>query len=460
MKYNDGKFIFLKYWYLGEPYFSMFPNYRTCILPGMKEGISGTVYSGNNIGIIKNIAEEKKDVALEVLKFYTSKEYQRNGFENRLFTTGINEFWDDEELCKNGFCEHIHDIQFTTEPKFIQEEPDYKKKYQKYIYQYLYENKTIDETLKHINDIKKIYYISLSTEDSYIGLFCFIFLIVVSMLMMLSLIFLFKDSFYPFFTFLTKDFWIITIIGSILYLWVPIIHYGPIKPLKCHLEIILMSIGYTFSVCPSLYKLISIFPKENKISIWVNNNKYMFIIYNILLDVLLNSLSLIKPFTSQSVLVEDGESFKLCKFNGEYSIVIILVYKIIIILSMLLLIFIEWNYAPFKYDMRFIVSTLYIDILSLILIYLFHIIKIKNYVTYFVLQAIITSFNSISNHIFLYNGRVFLIFVKDEDLKIEKVSTNNYKFVIKSSSASESNIKKFSNGFTDNTGYIDNSNSY
>jgi len=438
LKLMGGKYIFLKYWFLGEQMFIL--NYISN-LPGIKEGISGTTVAGNNIGIIKNISKEKKEAALEVVKFFISKEYQRQGFENGLFMSAINEFWYDKDVCKNEETRNIiQNVQFTIEPEFIKKEPgNYRKKYQKYIYQFLYENKTIDETLKQINDIKKIYYVSLNTENTYVGLICFIYFSVISILMMLSLIFIIGDSFHPFFNFLTKEFWTITILGSVLMLWVPITIYGPVTTLKCHLKVFLFSLGYTFSVCPSLFKLIVQFPKENKISPWINSNKYLFLLFSILIDFLVNSVSLINPYTSQSVLYEGKENFEVCKFNGEYSIIIVILYKLVEIFSILYLVFVEWKHSPNKYDMKLIVSTIYIDILSLILIYIFHFIEINNYKIYFILQIVITSIVSISNHILLYVSRVFLKYVKNEDLVIEKISTNNFKFVVNVSATVDSN---------------------
>ena len=445
----SGKYIFLKYWFLGEQL--LFLNYISN-LPGIKEGISGTTVAGNNIGIIKNISKEKKDAALEVVKFFISKEFQKQGFETGTFVSAINEFWYDKEVCKNDeICDIFKNVQFTVEPKFIQKEPDdYKKKYQEYIYQFLYENKTINETLKQINDLKKIYYVSLNTENSYVGLICFIYFSVISILMLLSLIFIIGDTFHPFFNFLTNDFWIITILGSIMILWVPITIYGPVTTLKCHLKVFLLSIGYTFSVCPSLFKLIVHFPKKNKISPWINNNKYPFLLFNILIDILVNSVSIINPYTSQPVLIEDGESFEVCKFNGEYSIIIVMIYKLVIIFSILFLVFAEWNHSPNKYNLRFIVSTIYIDILSLILIYVFHFIKINNYILYFILQTVITSIISITNHLLLYVNRIFLKIFKNEELVIEKISTNNFKFVVNVSATAEINsLSDYINNNTD-----------
>jgi len=143
------------------------------------------------LGINKNISADKKDAALEVIKYYTSKEYQRDMIGRKLCISAVNEFLDDEELCKSGICDIAKNIQFTVEPEFIQKGPnDYHKKCQKYIYHYLYgENITINEALKNLEDIKKNYYVSLNIENSYVGLIWFILFSVISTLMLLSLIY-------------------------------------------------------------------------------------------------------------------------------------------------------------------------------------------------------------------------------------------------------------------------------
>jgi len=56
--------------------------------------------------------------------------------------------------------------------------------------------------------------------------------------------------------FLSEDFWIVTVLGLVLILWVPLCNYGPVTPLKCHLKLLLIFIGYTFSIYPVIHKLI------------------------------------------------------------------------------------------------------------------------------------------------------------------------------------------------------------
>jgi len=148
MKLLNGKAIFLKYWLLSEPLLSNI-NYYPSIIPGLKEGISGSMILAFNMGITNNITEERKKAAIEVIKFFTSKEYQRNLFKDKMALTALRELLEDEELCKNELCDLIKRMQITGEPDFIKNGPEnYEKKYQKYIYQLLYDDKTIEEVLK------------------------------------------------------------------------------------------------------------------------------------------------------------------------------------------------------------------------------------------------------------------------------------------------------------------------
>jgi len=263
----NANFVFLKYWFIVKS--SLGISYNISILPGRKKGISGSTIIGNNIGINKDIDETKKDAALEVLKYFTSQDCQRFLFNNEIILSAINEFWydDDDKICENELCNTFKDIQFTAKPGFIKEGGEnYKKKNQNYIYQFLYQNKSLEETVKHIDYITKLYCVSLDTKNSYIGLICFILFSIVSTLMLLSLIFIYKDKLHPYFMLLSNDFWIITILGSVVLLWIPLFNYGRISTLKCHLKILLMFIGYTINIGPSLYKLIIQNPKDNIIS--------------------------------------------------------------------------------------------------------------------------------------------------------------------------------------------------
>jgi len=428
------KAIFLKYWFVAEPFYSQYivPFYHLSTVPGLKEGISGSMCVGDIIGAVKNLSEERKDAVLEVIKFFTSKEYQIGAFNNGMCSTALTELIEDKEIYKDAPCELVKKIQFTGEPNFIQNQnkpEDYRKKYRNYIYQFLYENKTIDETLKKFEDITKFYYISLNAENTYAGLISFILMSSISLLMLLSLIFLFNDNFSPFFKFLSSDFWIITVLGSITILWVPIISYGRIDTLKCHLKPLLLSLGYTLNICPTMYKLISQFPEEFKITTWVNKHKYTFLLLNVLIDILLCSISLINLYTPNVILAENGEKFEICKYNGEYSIIIIITYKLLVILLLLFLIFVEWNLSDTVYDLKFIILTQYISIFSILFVAVIYFIHVKYYKTYFIIQTINIFIISIANYFFLYGVRLCLAFLKKQNVKLQFINNINEKFI-------------------------------
>jgi len=421
----NGKSIFLKYWIVSDGLIATIP-YKVSILPGLKNGVSGSVIAGSNIGIIRDLSEEKRKETYEVFKFLTSKYFKRKMFEEGLGKTSVTELLDDEEICNKTSCDLLKEIQFTVEPTFLKNGPeDYRKRYKKYIYEYLYENKSLEDTVKKVNDIIKVYRISLSTEDSYVGLIFFIIFTVLSILMFLSLFFIFVENFEIIFKFLSLDFWIISVIGSIMIFCIPFISYGRVNQVKCFLKILLLSLGYTLSVCPALHKLIAQHPGQGKIALWINENKYLFLFSNILIDLFLNSISLANPYVSKSVFVQDGESFEICEFDN-INLIIIFTYKFIIILLFLYLIFVEWNILDTIYDVRFTVLAIYSNILTFILIYVFTFFEIKHYEYSFIIPSAIISTTAISNYLFLYGIRIIFKLIKKGDPNFELVNRESY----------------------------------
>jgi len=103
-KFHEGKAIFSKYFFRHFISLIFFPSYKISFLPGIKEGISGTSIFGNNIGIVKNISPEKKEAAINVLKYFTNKEYQRELFDTSTSLPPLKEIWDNETICKEDLC--------------------------------------------------------------------------------------------------------------------------------------------------------------------------------------------------------------------------------------------------------------------------------------------------------------------------------------------------------------------
>lgn len=85
---NNGKALFLKFWYLYHP-----SNYKATALPGNKKGVSGSIVIGNNIGISRYISEESKRASIEVLKFFLSKETQKEYIIKNYLFSGIESLY-------------------------------------------------------------------------------------------------------------------------------------------------------------------------------------------------------------------------------------------------------------------------------------------------------------------------------------------------------------------------------
>jgi len=189
--------------------------------------------------------------------------------------------------------------------------------------------------------------------------------------------------------------------------------FGEITVFKCHLQIILLSLSLTFIYIPILIQLIIYFPDSNKYSDWVNRNKYLLFLMFILIDTFLNGLTFIKTFEVKDIYIDEGKNFQKCESRNALTIVsiaIIILYKLIIIIGLLLLIFIEWNLKETALDVKYLATALFMDTLSLITLIIFNKIKINNYVLYNLVLAINILVFAVSNHIFIYLVRVLPVF--------------------------------------------------
>ncbi|ORX76241.1 hypothetical protein BCR32DRAFT_271394 [Anaeromyces robustus] len=328
----------------------------------------------------------------------------------------------------------------------------YASKFQDIIYKYLYGDETAKEVLKKVDDLTRIYYIMMNSENSGVGLIFGIVVLVIAMIIVLSLIFLFRENFNPFFKYLSTDLWFLLAIGLIIILSSVYANFGIITERKCKNMIILISFGLSLNYIPILHRLISNFPGENNFTEWVQRHQYIYILIFLLIEVLLNGLFNISKYEIEYVIISEGQNFQKCKIENLYSIIILGVeigYKLIMIFILLIFIFTEWNLEKSFYDIRFTVFTLYIDILLLILLILFNVIDINNNVGYFAIRSSVIITLSLSNYVLLYGIRLIIGFLRKKDLKITFINNVNKGFinnesvtssVIKSSQINESSF--------------------
>lgn len=446
MKLLDGKSIFLKFMIASGPVMEKI-QYEMSPFPGIKEGISASAATGDNIGIINypNTKEnkEKKEAALVTLKYITSKDVQKKYFKKKILIPGIKSLFYDIDACNDADCDLFQQLQLVSIPNYLINDYDYYSEYFKgYISDFLYGNATAESTLKNIENISKIYYITIDTKDSSFGLNIFISVLTIITIMLLSLIFLFIHDYNPFFEFLPQEYWIFTVIGSILIICICYTKFGLLTIFKCHLVIVFFSIGFTLTFIPFLQKLIINFPENNKISKLVYKHHILFSLFFIFIDILLNIILYYEPYSIITEYINNGRNFQKCILKnkiGKLIIILLIIYKFIIILSILILSFIEWNIKKTHYDIRFFISVVYIDILCIVILYIFQLIEINNYISYYSIRGLLIILISISNYMFLYGYRVIFGILHKKNLNLLFINNINKKFINNDTSINESN---------------------
>ncbi|ORX51133.1 periplasmic binding protein-like II [Piromyces finnis] len=335
-KLMNGRSIFLKYW---NNIYSM--KYKQHYLPGGKSGISGSCVGGSNIGINLFSSEEKKKGAALFIEYLTSKETQKELMASSNIATGIMELYDDEEVCKIVDCELVKNIQFINRPTHVNKDYDeYSAFFRERVFEYLYGNKTASQVLHEINDYSKIYKISLDEDDN--SSLALLFIGILSGLMM--------------------------IFGLCLILGAGFLEYGDISKFKCQFKWIMVTFGITLNLIPILHKLFVYFPEENKYSTWIKNNRYIFLFIFILIELILDGLSFIKPYEVNFVFnINNGD------VNFEISICL--------------------------------------DILDSIFLIITETLNINNYIVSFLLNEIIYIMFSLSNYCLIYGYKLFLYFI-------------------------------------------------
>ncbi|OUM65869.1 hypothetical protein PIROE2DRAFT_7026, partial [Piromyces sp. E2] len=144
-------------------------NYVLSLMPGGKEGISSAIVSGFNYGINKYIKREHQYAAKQVLKYFSTKEVNKKVMLNSYVVSPIPSLFDDEDICRKFDCELIKNLQMDN--KMFLEYNDYNyysKKFRKYIFEYVYDDKPLEGAIKNIENLTKIYNLSLNTEDTYV----------------------------------------------------------------------------------------------------------------------------------------------------------------------------------------------------------------------------------------------------------------------------------------------------
>jgi len=309
----------------------------------------------------------------------------------------------------------------------------YSEKYRSFIYDYLYGNITVDEALQNVVDITKYYKISLSTEDSSVGLVAFIINLLLIGIIMASVYFLFNPKYERHFKFLSRPLWLIVISGCILYLLVTLFEYGDTTSLKCNVKVFFISLCYTLTLTPMLYQLLINFPEDNKISQWFETHLTFSMLSFVMVDFVIFLFTFIQPFAIQLKDISEGRNFKTCALTASsfnlFILCMVILYKILLAIAILILCFVEWNIKETSYDVKILMVALYINIIGNFLNFITNKLDIYNYELFFILKEVIYAFCCINNYMCLYGYRIILAVSKPPKENEDKDMLKKAKFV-------------------------------
>jgi len=238
------------------------PNYKKYPLPGKNEGVNGSIAGGFNLGINKNISEEKLEAAIEVVKYLTSEKFQKEIIikHSKLFS-GLTKLYDDEECCQVVNCDVMKETQFFHRPSATMENYEYfSGKSVEFFQQFLDGLLSIKEVLTNIENINKIYYFETkSTLGAIILAITIIFFVTIPLSLILLFLPIYRKAY---FKFLPVDLWLMYTSGSIFMLISNLEYYNEQNTFKCSISYSLTVIVNAFIYIPILYRRLVSFPKK------------------------------------------------------------------------------------------------------------------------------------------------------------------------------------------------------
>jgi len=229
---------------------------------------------------------------------------------------------------------------------------------------------------------------------------------------------------------------------------------GTVTVLKCHFIQFIMSGSFTLTVVPILYKLIIDYPKEIKLFEWISSNRYYFLLFFSMFDILFNLLTIISPFKVIDKIIPDGQNYQVCSFSVLGNIILwtLLLYKLLIIIGCLCIMIVEWKSNEIKYELNILFTIIFIFSFSLILLLIIYIFEINNYIYIFILKSTIIVIFSVSNYAFIfYLGINMEVCDKNWSKKTINVNKVKYNIDISINTSSVANREDFTNFYDTST---------
>jgi len=424
----SGNFLFLRYWYVGDKVFMnetlaeemgiKLPQIKFTPLPGKVPGVSASCIGGDNISMSKHIAEERKKVAADILNFINSYEHQKLCISMGI-KSGIHRTYQDPEVCAQIDCPLFSSLQGIVRPSSSQVNyEEYSETFRSKAEDFVFSrnNKTAKEILEEIDDIRKIHYIELNSLTSILIL---TFTLLTIILLFCAYIYVSIKRFRNQFIFLSFNYWCIFILGIFITLCYCFTGIYKLEDFNCYLRPILLSIGFSLIYIPIFLKMIAIFPSKNSISKFVKDHFTLCFFLFLLIDAGINvAWKLIDPLVVNKNIVTSGKNFQYCSTNsgiGKVFEYVLFGIKILILLIMSILVFAEWNLAAFRSDIRSVTSTIYTNLLLIVVFIVLLHINFKDRYMHFAFRAAVVIVFCLSTLVIIIGSKFYQISLRKEN---------------------------------------------
>jgi len=385
-------------------------TYYISEMPGEIDGINGSCLTGLNVGIANYLSDRKIKASVEVVKYLTSIDIQKRFFVNlfRCFTA-IKSLYDDAEVCKALDCRLAKNIQSIPRPGALIDDYDtYSENLRKLFYQYLNNERPIKNILIDMDNLMRIHWFNKENSPDIIF---FVTLLVLFYVVLVSPLMLFIHKVKKNFLFLTKDGWILYTIGFLLMITNEVLNFGELTRFKCDINPILFSLSFAFIYTPIIQRLICNIPILNRFSSWVASHRILFNGSIILLEILYNLLYLIQPYRLKAKISNDNNNHYSCVLKDTLSITINSVQLIMnacFYLIIVVLIFLEWNIANTRGNIKNLTFTIATSGPCLILLIILKFVDIQNFRAVYRIRMWIIIIFVLTNHVYVFYFRLFL----------------------------------------------------
>ena len=413
-------------------------GYYASEMPGEIKGIHGSCLTSYNIGVPNFIPEERIRAAVEVVKYFTSLEVQKNIFV-KIFKnySAIKSLYDDPEVCEHVNCTIAKKIQSIQRPgNNVEDYDSYSARVISLFFDYLYNRRSAKDILLNIDNLTRIH---TFTVKSTIDLIFFIVLIGLFYSVLCSPGLLFLKKFKNYFLFLSLEGWILYTIGFALFIINEVLFFGKITLFKCNLSNVLFSTSFAFIYTPIIQKLISNIPLTSPLSKWVDANPSQFNFILIFAVLFYNILYLFQPYVLKTYMYGDDNNHSVCLLKNTASIVMLSIQIFICLclyLCIVILIFLEWHMENTLRSIRNLTLTMATSAPSLILLATIKFIHTNNFRVIYYIHSSIAIIYILSNHTYIFFIRLFYGMLFKNDSGVVNLSHSLFH-----TSHSNSNIK-------------------